>query len=103
MSDVLPCPFCGQAPEVVPWHGGGPRKTSVHCDNDTCVATPGVIGPTRAGAIRRWNIRRDPLARAAPDLLKGCQDAVRLGMSDLEQLRASQRIKAAIKKATAAS
>lgn len=67
-GEAMPCPFCGAAPAIVPWHGGGPRKTSVHCDNDRCVAAPGVIGPTRAGAVRHWN-NRDPVVAAAPDLL----------------------------------
>lgn len=54
---TLPCPFCGRHPIVVPWHGGGPRKRMVTCDNDACAAKPATIGSTEARAIRAWNLR----------------------------------------------
>lgn len=52
-----PCPFCGEQPHVQPWHGGGPRKTAVCCDSDTCYANVMVQGPTKQIAITRWNSR----------------------------------------------
>lgn len=58
-AELLPCPFCGDAPEVEPWHGGGPNKHMVGCVNDNCSAQPDVAGATRAKAIAAWN-RRTP-------------------------------------------
>jgi len=53
-----PCPFCGREPKVIPWHGAGPRKRAVLCDNDDyCAATPMVTGTTRARSIANWNRR----------------------------------------------
>lgn len=53
----MPCPFCGKIPAVQPWHGGGPRKHVVNCDNEECDASPIVPGNTETIAIRRWNKR----------------------------------------------
>lgn len=52
------CPFCGQAPILVPWHGGGPRKRMVMCIDDGCDVQPEVSGSTEAVALRRWNRRQ---------------------------------------------
>lgn len=54
---VLPCPFCGAAPTIEYWHGGGPKKTAVHCDDESCSASPMVTGGTTQVAVRRWNTR----------------------------------------------
>ena len=54
---LVGCPFCGETPTVEPWHGGGPRKHAVSCDNGECPAAPIVTGNTKAAAIRRWNTR----------------------------------------------
>lgn len=56
-GEPMPCPFCGTSPVVVPWHGGGPRKTMVACESDDCWINPDVTGSTRKEAIRRWNDR----------------------------------------------
>lgn len=57
IEKALPCPFCGEFPTVQPWHGGGPLKHMVHCDNDHCHCGPGTTGPTKRKAIERWNKR----------------------------------------------
>lgn len=60
----LPCPFCGEAPEVTPWHGGAKTKRLVACTNDICWPNPSVVGPTRAKAVERWNMRPADYAEA---------------------------------------
>ena len=57
IDNARTCPFCGGWPTVQPWHGGGPLKTMVSCDNDACDAAPMVSGPTKKKAIERWNTR----------------------------------------------
>jgi hypothetical protein len=62
MSDDLTpktCPFCGSAAVMEPWHGGGTKKTAVHCDADRCWAQPMVTGPTSRSAVDRWNVRAE--------------------------------------------
>jgi hypothetical protein len=52
---VLPCPFCGAAPEV-----GGVRKLSIHgvmCVNPDCGVCPSITSRFVADAIARWNRR----------------------------------------------
>ncbi len=52
-----PCPFCGSQPSIEPWHGGGPRKRLIGCDNLTCAAMPIVTGSNQARALAKWNWR----------------------------------------------
>ena len=52
------CPFCGAIPEIMPWQGGGPRKTAIGCENDgNCNALPSTIAETPEKAVERWNTR----------------------------------------------
>jgi len=51
------CPFCGSLPIIMPWHGGGPRKRLLLCDDEQCLVRPTVTGTTEARAIAAWNYR----------------------------------------------
>ena len=54
---LLACPFCGAAPNMEPWHGGGPQKRMISCINDSCYVSPQVSGSTSRVAAKRWNKR----------------------------------------------
>jgi hypothetical protein len=62
VRQLVGCPWCGHEPLVEKWHGGGPRKTRVGCDNPYCPANPSVCQSTRAAAVRLWN-KRHPNAQ----------------------------------------
>lgn len=56
MSKILPCPFCGKAPEAFP-SGENGRGLMIECITRNCV-NPHVSYYDHASAIRIWN-RRD--------------------------------------------
>lgn len=57
-SLLKPCPFCGSQPVIEPWHGGGPNKHRIGCDDEMCHANPAVTGYNKSVAVARWNSRR---------------------------------------------
>ena len=59
INAMLPCPFCGVKPIIDPWHGGGPQKKRISCDNDACQVAPAVCGETTKLAVEYWNTRED--------------------------------------------
>lgn len=60
---LRPCPFCGEAPEVLPLDPrlDGDAWTRIQCDNATCRVKPSVEVYAdrghRATAARYWNFR----------------------------------------------
>jgi len=58
MSEMKPCPFCGEAPEIEPWHGGAPTKKLISCQNEDCEVGPSVTGETEDEAVAYWNTRK---------------------------------------------
>jgi len=56
-KNLLPCPFCGTIPIIEPWHGGGPLKRLISCQNENCEVAPAVTGTTQKKAITYWNYR----------------------------------------------
>lgn len=66
---LLPCPFCGEAPTIEPWHGGKPTKVMISCSGTfanglfgdpsdvTCPVSPSVTGETPSEGIQHWNTR----------------------------------------------
>lgn len=76
LARVLPCPFCGEPPKVVPSHPehDGAAWGAVRCVNKSCPAMPSVsdgeaIADERGSnayknaAIKRWNNRASGVAR----------------------------------------
>jgi hypothetical protein len=57
LTKAMRCPFCGSAPTVEYWHGGGTQKTAIHCVAEECHASPMVTGSTPRVALDRWNTR----------------------------------------------
>jgi len=52
-----PCPFCGHAPAIELWPGGGPQKRMISCSNEDCKVQPRTTGETRREALDNWNER----------------------------------------------
>ena len=53
--NLLPCPFCGVVPEVLPMHHHGHY---VECENDACPTKPETRGfDTEEQAVATWNQR----------------------------------------------
>jgi hypothetical protein len=62
---ALACPFCGEMPMLVPWHGGGPKKRMIMCRSNWCEVSPSVTGSTERRAVDYWNTRAPPARRKA--------------------------------------
>jgi hypothetical protein len=57
ITRLLGCPFCGEIPKLMRWHGGTKYKRAVSCENENCAAMPTVIGANEAKAVDKWNNR----------------------------------------------
>jgi hypothetical protein len=51
------CPFCGSVPTVERWHGGGPHKVRVGCDDPECTVRPASCDDDPWRAVGDWNCR----------------------------------------------
>lgn len=80
-AELLPCPWCGEAPEVSD-SGDSDFGIVVACTNYDCAITPEVRGRYRSETVETWNRRRTPAPCAEP-----VADALRLDW--LEESRAS--------------
>lgn len=59
--DLLPCPFCGEAPSLHPVEGGvpGAREFAIYCLSDKCAVAPysRKVGADIASLAEQWNRR----------------------------------------------
>ncbi len=56
-AELKPCPFCGQKPDIEPWHGGSKTKVMISCVNELCKVMPCCTGNTEGAATVKWNHR----------------------------------------------
>lgn len=66
-AELLPCPFCGEAPELTQWDDRD--RAQVGCDNEecgVCVFTDDDARPTQGQAIAAWNTRAPAPPPATP-------------------------------------
>ena len=64
--DLLPCPFCGEAPRLWEYNKG---ECEIECINGHCPSEPHVGIHTKAEAIAAWNTRATPAAMT-PEVAK---------------------------------
>jgi hypothetical protein len=64
MPELLPCPFCGAVPELLPSHNHG---FIVSCEHLHCPINPELTfsADTEDQAAERWNQRATPSPQAA--------------------------------------
>jgi Restriction alleviation protein Lar len=55
--ELLPCPFCGEAPGMRREQFGRESKTQIGCKNDDCPTEPTTYWKPWAEAISDWNTR----------------------------------------------
>lgn len=56
---ALPCPFCGCAPMIVPWHGRTKYQRMIMCRSAYCAVQPSICNKNEKAALADWNQRPD--------------------------------------------
>lgn len=58
MTELKPCPFCGEQPNTHSWQWRGKRMYKVYCEKLACLIRPSTNGfDTLWEAAEAWNTR----------------------------------------------
>lgn len=59
MTELKPCPFCGERPNVITWfRPDKPAMYQIQCENQFCEIQPMTFYHTnKAVVVRKWNRR----------------------------------------------
>lgn len=61
-AELLPCPFCGRAPEMEDWSDHHGEYWHLYCKTEGCAVSPYTEGDNKAKLLDGWNRRAQPPA-----------------------------------------